>query len=263
MAQRTYDKTVPDGAVVDSGTIDTEIQNKGEDALQRLVQGGHKAADLTHYNAFEEHDGKHCVGIEDQVDHNDAGYQTILWNFAGTTEIVRGYGKDHGSKPGWIEAAADIGGGVPAQWRGKNVTDGDDPGHRHTRVYSLASTINGGVVNGPIYLAGVGLRWHKGATGPTSSLIQFDVMTHQTAVGAVRVFELRKAATPVAGSTNILSDAGAPTVLGTCTIASNEYRGTVSIAPTTLLLGDWLVIKLVSGTLFGNSWTSASIAVVS
>ena len=95
MASRTYDRDVPDGSTLDSAQLDESINEKGKDFDERAVQGGHKMATLTHSNAAEEHDGKHCIGIEDQTDHNDDGYLTLCWDFAGTSPRIRTFGSGH------------------------------------------------------------------------------------------------------------------------------------------------------------------------
>lgn len=246
MSTRAYSRTVPDGATTDSADIDIEMQAKGRDLDEALVQGGHKMPVLTHAAGFEEGNGKHCVGIEDQVDHDDHGYFTIWWNFAGTTYGARAYGKDHASKAGWIEANPDIGGGLPAQWVGKNVTTGDDPGHRHSRQVLIGPIPQGASSpSAPLYHTYI--RRHAGA----GKITRIDIRT-VVAAPFDTTLEIRKTVGAPANGVDVRADGVASVVVATVTVLTGQFAASSGAIAVNIADGEVLAVKQTVGR-FGNN----------
>jgi hypothetical protein len=257
MSSRVYDRAVPDGATLDSKDLDTAIQQKGQDLDEAMVQGGHKMPTLTHSAAAQEGNGKHCVGIEDQANHNDAGDFSI-WSFDGLTALLQVHGKDHATKPGQIEPLTHA--GVPFKFVGPGIVTGDNPGHRHTDNMMLGDMTTT-TLSVASYIPGFQLRYYKAAGAPVQSIVAFMFSVQTTYSGGPTTIQLRKVPAGSAAATiSPFSDGVASVVVATVTLNASEYRGiTTTIAGGDLVDGDILVVKMATGAI-NAGWLSAQIA---
>lgn len=108
MSTDVWSDTAPLGSQ-NANTADDELRKVRLGIRERMVQGGHKyALSVTSANTSENEDGKHCVGVEDEVG-DDTGVLTLAWDFAGTVAKIVYHGGSHATKADRTEFPGDIG----------------------------------------------------------------------------------------------------------------------------------------------------------
>jgi hypothetical protein len=114
MATREWDDADYPGATA-ANLIDDFARDAREDISDRWIQGGIRVTaregelPMSYAPDNHPHDGKRCVGWEVSTPSNDdLGWVTLVWDFAGSTAVLRQYGTSHATKPGTLECAGSV-----------------------------------------------------------------------------------------------------------------------------------------------------------
>lgn len=236
MADTAYVETSPLGSA-DAGDLEDFVQEVKRNFRMRLQQGGKRFTgfDTDVPTTVEQHDGKMAVGWENQVNRDDTGYATLLWNHAGSVERIRSYGSGHSTKPDLTEFPGDIGPLEAETISFRGVAFG-----AHARAsFSDPLPVTG-------YLKRIVFKASDAAGAPNRTLTKIKLIAGTRPSTASLVLTLRKRTVAQQTSTNDpFIDANTTAITGataTLTVASGAYTIEVTLgSPETLAPGEELV----------------------
>lgn len=222
----------------DTANVDDDIRKTKLAFAERLVQGGHRVANITPPVPItnEPADGLLAVGWETQVSQSDAGYLTLASDFAGATPYVRFFGSGHASA---LQFQL-IGG---AKYIGTNVTTGLDPGHLHTQ---------GGVIGGKggVLIAGYlkpsAFRWAKGTNEGTQTIKALYARVGVAPTGGSLVIEVRKSSGAPVDGADVYTNGVAITTIGTVTITVGNFGSSTTGLAVTIADGEVIVLNAIT-----------------
>lgn len=241
MATYAWDNSRYDGATTNANLIDDEARRLRQEIADLLMQGSRRIGGNTPpaSSATNNDDGKVCVGWETQTFQSDAGFTTLLWDFLGTTALLRAYGTSHATKPGQIEPQGIM------KFVGPNITSGLDPGHLHTQGGIIGG--RAGLIGATGYLKPSAYRWSKGAGEGTQTVTLLGMRVGTAPSGGSLIIEIRKTNGAPSTASDVYGDGVASLVVGTITITTGNFEGsTTTLANNTLADGEYLVPKVTT-----------------
>lgn len=234
----------------DTANVDDDIRATKQGLDQRMIQGGHLIASgpIPTTPTTENDDGKHIVGVETQTNQDNRGY----WRVYDNTKTSGGGSHGAGSALFEVQGSAGSGGAKVSALGGAiivgpNVTSGLDPGHLHTQGGPIGGKA------GPIalgYLKPSAFRWAKGANEGTQTVLALHARLGIVPTGGSLVIEVRKTTGAPAVNADVYTDGVANVVVGTITVNSGDFGGSVTGLAVVLADGEVLVLKAttVNGT---------------